>query len=335
MSYTTFGEIMLRLTPDEHAGKINSAQNFGVHFAGSESNVASSLAILKNQVQFVTKLPENAIGDGAIRSLQSFGISTGNIARGGNRMGTYFIEIGSSIRPSSVVYDRAHSAISEITTGELDWETILKNQKWLFISGITPALSKSCAEETIRVAEVARKMGVKVSFDMNFRRTLWNDKKDARIIFDDILEHTDLLFGNTGVLKDVYDMDASGTNATDKTINAMERAKDMFDLKGLAFTVREHHSASSNKLSGASVFEGDTAISSSYNVEILDRFGTGDAFAAGFLHGLGQEWDLDKTVGFATAAFALKHTIRGDQHTSTEEEILSIFKGNITGHVIR
>ncbi len=335
MSFTTFGEIMLRLTPSEHAGKINSTQNFGVHYAGSESNVASSLAMLKNQVQFVTKLPLNAVGDGALRSLQSFGISTDNIARGGHRIGTYFIEIGSSIRPSSVVYDRAHSAISEISIGELDWETILKNQKWLFISGITPALSKSCAEETLLVAKVARKMGVKVSFDMNFRRTLWKDKKDARDIFDAILENTDLLFGNTGVLKDVYDIEASGTNPIDKTINAIEKAKNTFGLKELAFTVREHHSASENKLSGVAFLNEKTTISNSYNVEIIDRFGTGDAFAAGFLHGLGHEWNLDKTLGFATAAFALKHTIKGDQHTSTEEEILSIFKGNISGHVLR
>lgn len=335
MSFTTFGEIMLRLTPGEHAGKINSAQTFGVHYAGSESNVASSLAILKNQVQFVTKLPSNALGDGAMRSLQSFGISTQNMVRGGHRIGTYFIEIGASIRPSSVVYDRANSAISEITKGELDWESILKNQKWLFISGITPALSKSCAEETILVAKMARQMGVKVSFDMNFRRTLWKDKKDARKIFDSILENTDLLFGNTGVLKDVYDIDVIGADPIEKTMNTIEKAKNTFGLNQLAFTVREHHSASENKLSGVASINGKTIVSNSYHVEITDRFGTGDAFAAGFLHGLGHEWDIDKTLGFATAAFALKHTIKGDQHTSTEEEILSILKGNISGHVIR
>lgn len=335
MSFTTFGEIMLRLTPSEHAGKINTAQNFGVHYAGSESNVASSLAVLKNNVQFVTKLPLNGVGDGCMMSLQNFEISTKNILRGGARLGTYFIEIGSSIRPSSVIYDRAGSAISAINSNEFDWENILKNQKWLFISGITPALSTSCAEETVKVARIAKQMGVQVSFDMNFRRTLWKDKSDARVIFDAILEHTDLLFGNAGVLKDVYDIDAKGDNPTDKALDALETARKRFGMEQLAFTVREHNSASENKLSGICSINGKTIISNNYTVEIMDRFGTGDAFAAGFLHGLGKDWKTEKILGFATAAFALKHTIKGDQHTSTEKEILSILDGNTSGHVLR
>ncbi|MFS4466699.1 PfkB family carbohydrate kinase [Maribacter sp. 2210JD10-5] len=335
MGFTTFGEIMLRLTPSNHAGKINTAQSFGVHYAGSESNVASSLAILGNTVQFVTKIPLNGVGDGCMMSLQNFGISTKNILRGGARIGTYFVEIGLSIRPSSVIYDRADSAISAIHPNEFDWETILKGQQWLFISGITPALSKNCAEETIKVAKIAKQMGVKVSFDMNFRRTLWKDKSDARTKFDAILEHTDLLFGNAGVLKDVYDIEAKGNNTLDTTLDALETAKKQFGLEQLAFTVRNHNSASENILSGVCSMNGKTMVSNKYRVEIMDRFGTGDAFAAGFLHGLGKEWDVDKTLGFATAAFALKHTIKGDQHTSSEKEIISIMEGNTSGHVIR
>jgi len=326
---------MLRLTPNDHGSKINTAQTFGVHYAGSESNVASSLAVLKNDVQFVTKLPLNAIGDACLMSLQNFGISTKNILRGGNRLGTYFIEIGASIRPSSVIYDRVDSSISAIDRNEFDWEIILKNQKYLFISGITPALSKNCALETMKIAKVAKKMGVKVCFDMNFRRTLWKDKKDACNIFDSILENTDLLFGNIGVLKDVYDMEAEGSNSIEKTINVIEKAKNSFDLNQLAFTVRDHYSASGNKVSGVTSLNGETLVSNSYDVEITDRFGTGDAFAAGFLHGLAANWKAEKIVGFAAAAFALKHTIKGDQHTSPEKEILSIMDGNTSGHVLR
>lgn len=335
MSFTTFGEIMLRLSPSDHAAKINTTRSFGVHYAGSESNVASSLALLGNDVQFITKLPENQIGDGALQSLQAFGISTKNILRGGNRMGTYFIEIGSSIRPSSVIYDRASSSISEIKKGEFDWKTLFKDQQWLFISGITPALSSACAEETITAVETAKHLGVKVAFDMNYRRTLWKKQKEARTIFDKILGHTDLLFGNSGVLKDVYDIDAPVADPLDKTKDLIQKAKLKFGVPQLAFTVREHTSASANQLSGIFLADTEPIVSETYTVEILDRFGTGDAFAAATLHGLAKGWDTEDTIGFAAAAFALKHTIKGDQHTSTETEINAICEGNTSGHVIR
>lgn len=335
MSFTTFGEIMLRLTPSDYAAKINTTQTFGVHFAGSESNVASSLAQLGNNTQFVTKLPNNALGDGAINSLASYGINTNNILRGGGRIGTYFIEIGSSIRPSSVIYDRKGSAISKLTFGEFNWQNILKDQKWLFISGITPAISKECAEEVIFLAKTAKEMNVKVCFDMNYRRTLWDNPSSARKIFDKILENTEILFGNIGVLNDVYDMEAKGDSLIDKTINSTIMAKQAFGINQLAFTVRNHHSASENELSGVYLDNDIPIVSNSYKVNILDRFGTGDAFAAAFLHGLNKQWNNKKTIGFATAAFALKHTIKGDQHTSNEKEISSIYQGNITGHVLR
>ncbi|RKR14409.1 2-dehydro-3-deoxygluconokinase [Maribacter vaceletii] len=335
MSFTTFGEIMLRLTPNDYAAKINSAKNFGVHFAGSESNVASSLAYLGNKTQFVTKLPKNQLGDAAVNSLRFYGINTNNILRGGNRVGTYFIEIGSSIRPSSVIYDRENSAIASIKNNEFDWEKILEGQKHLFISGITPALSKHCADEVISLAKVARKLNVKVSFDMNYRRTLWSDVSNARKIFDAILENTDILFGNMGVLNDVYGMTGEGSNSIDKTVDIITKAKNEFCLNELAFTVRDHYSANENGLSGIYIGANDPIVSDTYKVQILDRFGTGDAFAAGCLHGLNKKWDKEKVIGFATAAFALKHTIKGDQHTSNEEEINSIRNGNITGHVLR
>lgn len=335
MSFITFGEIMLRLTPSDHSAKIASANSYKAHYAGSESNVACSLAILGNDVQFVSKLPENQLGDGAIQSLRSFGISTKHILRGGNRIGTYYIEIGASIRPSSVIYDRKASAISQIKPGEFDWDTILRNQKWLFISGITPALSDTCAEETIRLVKTAKRLNIKVAFDMNFRRTLWSDVKNARKIFDEILDSTDLLFGNTGVLEDVYDLPIEGENPVDKTLYAVERAREKFGINLLAFTIRDHVSASQNRLSGVVLGNENPILSNSYNVEIQDRFGTGDSFAAAFLHALNQGWNHEKSIGFATAAFALKHTILGDQNTSSEKEISAIYEGKTSGHVLR
>ncbi|RRQ47995.1 sugar kinase [Maribacter algicola] len=335
MSFITFGETMLRLTPNNNTDKLKSSRAFRVDYAGSESNVASSLGVLGNEVSHITKFPNNQLGDAAIDSLRSYGIDTKHITRGGNRIGTYFIEIGSSIRPSSVVYDRANSAISEIEANEFDWEEILENKKWLFLSGITPVLSKQCANETIKAAKVAQQKGVKVCFDMNYRRSLWKDPADARKIFDQILEHTDLLFGNEGVLKDVYEVIPTGNSVVDKTIEATTMAAKKFGIEQLAFTVREHSSASENMVSAVYLNKSKHHISEAINISITDRFGTGDAFAAAILHALNKDWDNKKTIDFATAAFALKHTIQGDQHTSSEKEILSIMEGNTSGHVLR
>ncbi|TCC96866.1 sugar kinase [Pedobacter psychroterrae] len=335
MSFLTFGEIMLRLTPNEKAAKLDSSQAFAVNYAGSESNVASALATLGNTVQFITKIPDNPIGEGAVRSLRGHGVDTALIKKGGQRMGSYFIELGASIRPSRAVYDRAHSAFSEITPEEFDWAELLKGKAWIFLSGITPALSPGCAQSAINLVKAASEQKVKVAFDFNYRRTLWNDPRDARKLFDEILAHTDLLLGNAGSLVDVYGIALKGTSETEITLEALEIAAAQFGLRQVAFTIREHSSASRNDLSAAYLNQGTLSISANYTVDISDRFGTGDAFAAGLLHALHLGWDDQKAVAFATAAFALKHTISGDYHSSNELEILSIMEGNTSGHVIR
>ncbi|MCL6273737.1 sugar kinase [Muricauda sp. 2012CJ35-5] len=333
--FITFGEIMLRLTPSYKNERILSSNQFSVGYAGAESNIAVSLACLGNEVEFVTKLPNNPLGEAALASLRQYGVTTKNSLRGGNRIGTYFIEIGSSIRPSRVVYDRAGSALSAIASGEFDWTKILSNKKWLHLSGITPALSKQCAEETILAAKTAQDMGVKVSFDLNFRRSLWPNRKSARAIFDNIISSTDILFANTGALKDVYDYSFPGKNKEDQTMLAMEKASTVFGIAEMAFTIREHQSASQNKLCGIGYRNGNIIRSNTYQVEVVDRFGTGDAFAAGYLHALGREWPLKKSIDFATAAFAYKHTLIGDVNTSSEQEIEVIMEGDLSGHVIR
>lgn len=335
MGFITFGEIMLRITPQEQNTKLGDTDRFVAGFAGSESNVASSLALLGNKVDFITKLPENQLGDAAMRSLRQYGINTDCILRGGPRIGAYFIELGYSIRPSSVLYDRSHSAISQIKKGEFDWEILLKNKSWVFVSGITPALSGSCAEETIRLVNTAKRLGVKVSFDFNYRRSLWRSNSVARKIFDQILGSTDLLFANTGSLTDVYGMKFKGENNTEQTCEAADKIRNEYGVKSLAFTIRDHTSATHNVLSALFQKEYEREVASTYTVNILDRFGTGDAFAAACLHGLEKRWTNKKIINFATAAFALKHTVKGDQHTSSETEIQSIMEGNTSGHVIR
>ena len=334
MSFVAFGEIMLRLAAPGQV-KLQDAVSMALGYAGSESNVATSLSILGNQVEFVSKLPQNPLGDGAVRSLHSYGISTRHLLRGGNRLGTYFIELGSSIRPSRVLYDRAGSSISQISPGEINWEKVLPGNSWVFISGITPALSDQCASETIRLASTAQKLGVKVGFDLNFRRTLWTDPAAARAIFDQVLEHTDLLIGNAGAIADVYGVNPVGETPMEIAQSAIHMARERFGGSSLAFTVRDHNSASRNSVS-AVLYDGKSFFTAAgYSVDILDRFGTGDAFAAGVLHGLYHGWDSQLVIDFATAAFALKHTIPGDQHTSTQDEIRSVMEGYTSGQVIR
>ncbi|MCL6267916.1 sugar kinase [Flagellimonas myxillae] len=335
MGFVTFGEIMLRLTPVVKGNKLLTSSEFTVGYAGAESNVAVSLACLKNQVDFISKVPNNPLGQASLLNLKRFGVSTDEVVLGGMRMGTYFIELGASIRPSRVVYDREGSAISQITEGELDWAGILKNKKWLHLSGITPALSEQCAKETVLAAKTAQKMDVKVSFDLNFRRSLWPDGKTAKAIFDQIIPCSDTVFANLGVLEDVYGLKFPGSDVVDSTKAAIEKASKLFNVGNLAFTIREHPSASQNRLHGMAMHNGKIVGSRAYNVEVEDRFGTGDAFAAAYLHALDKAWEIDQAIGFATAAFALKHTIKGDLHTSSEEEIFSIMDGNLSGHVIR
>lgn len=333
--FVTFGEIMLRLTPSQIGDKILIADEFSVGYAGSESNVATSLACLGNKVSFISKVPNNPLGNAALLGLNKYKVDTDMVLLGGNRIGTYFIELGASIRPSRVVYDREMSAISDIQIGEFDWETILKNKEWLHLSGITPALSQQCAEETILAAKTAKEMGVKVSFDLNFRRSLWPNGEKAKAIFNKIIEYSDLIFGNLGVLNDVYGLTFTGENLLEQTKNAIKTVSTLFGEKQLAFTIREHSSASENKLQGIVLSNGKISVSKPYNIQIKDRFGTGDAFAAAYLHGISKTWESNKCIEFATSAFALKHTLKGDLHTSTEDEILSIMNGNISGHVIR
>lgn len=335
MSLLTFGEIMLRLTPMEKMEKLLGSASFGVNYAGSESNVASSLALLGNKVQFVSKVPDNTIGDSAIRSLKNFGIDTDLIKKGGDRLGTYFIELGSSIRPSRVIYDRKMSSFSEISATEFDWDEILRGKSWVFVSGITAALSDNCAKATIALVTAAKKAKVNVAFDFNYRRTLWSDATKARNIFDKILENTNLLLGNAGSLIDIYGMELNKGTEKEQAERGMLLASKQFDLERVAFTIREHTSASKNYLSAAFLDKGKMFFSSGYMVEITDRFGSGDAFAAGLLHALEHNRGSQWAIGFATAAFALKHTINGDQHTSNEQEIISVMEGNISGHVIR
>lgn len=338
-SIVCFGEILLRLSPLNGYERISKTNELKMDYAGAESNVAASLSLLGHQAQYVTRLPPHGVGDAAIRSLREFGVKTDHIVRGGKRVGTYFIEHGSSIRPTRIIYDREHSAIADIQADAFDWHEILQKQDWFVSTGITPALSANCAEACRNALITAREMGVQTAFDLNFRRSLWT-LEQGRATLQPMLEHVDILFSNIGSASDVLDIqpDHQGDSWEDLVIATRETAEKLMKhraFRWVALTIRDHNSATENDWAGM-LYDGTNVYESRrYRFQIIDRLGGGDAFMAGVIHGLSQGWDGQKTVEFATAASAIKHTIPGDINISTEEEILEVAEGNVSGRVKR
>ncbi len=332
----TFGETLLRLTPSQPHQRLAATSQLQMGFAGAESNTAAALAQLGHTVYHVTAFPDNPIGDAALQALRQGGIQTEFVIRSGDRMGTYFIESGASIRPTRIVYDRAHSSFSAITENSFDWDNILKYKNWLHVSGITPALSESCRKETLHAVKKAKQAGAAVSFDLNYRRTLWKDSRQAAQAFGELMEHTDYVFANEGSVNDVFGIGSfRGQDNPSNARAAMAVLQERFPQKGIAFTLRGHASASLNEWSGLSLVKGQFQEAPVYPIEVVERLGGGDQFAAGFIHGILSGWDPLKTLNFATAASALKHTIPGDMGFISEKEVFPIMEGNIQGRIIR
>jgi 2-dehydro-3-deoxygluconokinase len=335
MRIIAFGEVLLRLSTVDLGDKLGFSKNLEVGYAGAESNVLCGLSLLGHATRFVTVLPENMLGDGAMANLRSFGVDVSYVQRALGRMGTYFIEGGTSIRSSKIVYDRKKSAFSELKKGNIPWLEIMSNGDWLHVTGITPALSDQCAQETLAAVKMAKQLGVKVSFDLNYRRSLWGHPKKARELFDAILEQTDFLFGNTGGLKDVYDVSFATKDNREEALQGFDFVQNRLGIPSVAFTMREQFSANRNSISAMYSLDGQVYETTSYMVEVVDRLGTGDTFVAAFLHGLLHNWNPQKTLDFATASCALKHTLKGDVQLATENEILEIAAGKTQGYIKR
>ncbi len=334
----SFGEILLRFTPAQLHERVMVAKTFQKGYAGAESNVAMDLSMLGHTSYFVTRLPENALGEGAINFLREYGVHTDYIVSSGKRMGTYYIEHGSSIRPTQVTYDREGSAIASIKSGMFDWDAIFKDKDWFVLTGITPALSTACAEESLTALQKAKEHGVKIAFDLNFRRTLWG-REEARKVLTPMMPFVDILFANAGSAHDVFDIRTKAVHdwetQKEATRHVAIELSNLANFQCIALTNREQKSATHNGWAGM-LYDGQQFYESpKYQFEILDRLGGGDAFFAGVLHGLAKEWNLQETVNFGTAASALKHTILGDINTLSEKEILEVAHGNTSGRVKR
>lgn len=335
----TMGEIMLRLSTEGNSRFVQS-DSFDVNYGGGEANVAVSLQNYGNETYFVSKVPAHEIGQAAINSLRRFGVHTDHVACGGERLGIYYLETGSSLRPSKVIYDRAHSSISEATLADFDFDEIFRDADWFHWSGITPALSDSTAECLRQALIAAKKAGVTVSCDLNFRAKLWTAEK-AQQVMRPLMQYVDVCIGNEedaqmclGFRPDA-DVEGGKTDA-DGYKGIFQGMMKMFGFKYVVSTLRESFSASHNGWK-AMIYDGkEFYVSRRYDINpIVDRVGGGDSFSAGIIHGLAngktQQWALE----FAVAASALKHTIPGDVNMVSLSEVESLMAGNGNGRVER
>ena len=327
MRVVTFGEILLRLQPFGYK-RLSQADSYEATYGGAEANVAAALAAMGENAAVVTKLPLNEIGQNAIDALRKVGVDTSLIVRGGERTGLYYCEKGASQRPSKVVYDRAGSAISLARRNEFDWKKIFDGANWFHFTGITPALSDELAEICLDAAKNAKKLGLTVSCDPNYRAKLWSKDKASRVLMN-LMPFVDVCITNVPQVSDVF-----GTTA-DNERELADKLIEKFGFKTVAFTRRESFSASDNDYSGALYTADGFAESRTYSMRIVDRVGGGDAFAAGLIYAMTHGYDLQKAVDFAVAAAVLKHSIEGDVAYITVDEIEQLAGGDGTGRVQR
>jgi 2-dehydro-3-deoxygluconokinase len=342
----TFGEIMLRLKPPGFE-RILQSPAFEATFGGGEANVAFSLARFGLPVSYVTLLPNNPIADAGVAFLRSAGVDTSHIVRRGGRMGIYFLEAGANQRPSVVVYDRAHSAIMDASPAEIDWPDVLSGAGWFHVTGITPALSAAAADMTLAAVTAARRLGLTVSCDYNYRKNLWKYGKRAPEVMRDIVSQLDIGLANEEDCQQALGITLEGSD----TVAAVERGEIRSEhyrllcekvlaafpnLKMQAITLRESFSASHNGWSACLHDRQSFYRAPRYEVgAIVDRVGTGDAFAAGLIYGLTTGMQAEEALRFATAASCLKHSIPGDFNLSTVDEVKRLAQGDASGRVQR
>lgn len=334
----TMGEIMLRLSTQQE--RFVQANKFDIIYGGGEANVAVSLANYGYDAYFVTKLPKHEIGQSAVNELRKYGVKTDYILRGGDRVGIYFSETGASMRPSKVIYDRAHSAIAEARVDEFDFEIIFKDASWFHISGITPAISENARVFTIEAAKAAKKAGATVSVDLNYRKKLWTTE-EAQSIMTKLMDYVDVCIGNEEDAALCLGFHPEGTDVTSGKLDIagyekmMKQMTEKFGFKYVVSSLRESYSASDNGWSACISDGNEFYHSRKYDVRIIDRVGGGDSFAGGLICGLLDGKDMKDSLEYAVAASALKHTINGDFNLVSREEVDTLVGGDASGRVQR
>jgi 2-dehydro-3-deoxygluconokinase len=337
----TFGEIMLRLKPPGHE-RLFQSPVLEATFGGAESNVAASLAQWGHDVAFASVVPANPIGDAAVAELRRFGVDTSLVRRAGERLGIYYLEAGATQRPSRVVYDRAGSSIASIAAGDVDWEAVFNGASWFHISGITPAISAQAADAALASVREARKRGVTVSCDYNYRANLWRYGRKATEVMRELVQHVQVGIANEedcqkslGISLDV-DVHRGTVDAAQYRALAERVLADFPNLEKQVITLRESRSADVNGWSACLHNRADFLVSRRYEIgDIVDRVGSGDAFAAGLIHELVSGQPDERALEFATAAGCLKHSIPGDFNRVSVGEIENLLGGDGSGRVQR
>ncbi len=335
----TFGELMLRLAPEGYY-RFAQAETFGATFGGGEANVAVSLANYGLDAAFVTKLPTHEIGQMAVNSLRRYGVDTSYITRGGDRVGIYYLEKGASQRPSKVIYDRAYSAIALASKEDFDWEKIFDGAEWFHFTGITPALGDNVAEICLEAVKAAKKLGLKVSCDLNYRKKLWTREKAGKVMAE-LMPYVDVCIANEEDASDVFGIKAENTDIEGGKIDGegykevAKKLKDRFGFSYVAITLRSSISANDNDWA-AMLYDGnDCHFSHKYHMHIVDRVGGGDSFGAGLIYAMLDGKDAQGIIEFAVAASCLKHSIEGDYNMVSVAEVESLAGGNASGRVQR
>lgn len=341
----TFGEIMLRLATPGYL-RFSQTNELSATFGGGEANVAVSLANYGMEAEFVTRLPENDIAAACVKDLHKHGVKTDHIVYGGDRMGIYFLETGAVARASKVVYDRAHSAISEIKPGMIDWEQVLAGADWFHWTGITPAISQGAADVCLEAIQTANRLGIPVSCDLNYRKNLWKYGKKASVVMPDLVAGCDIILGNEEDAEKVFGIKPEGfdVTATAGEVNAAEFESVCTQLmqrfpraRKVIITLRGSINANHNTWGGV-LYDGKQLFQSPrYDItHIVDRVGGGDSFMGGLIYGLlTYPQDDQLALNFAVAASCLKHTIYGDYNEVTVKEVENLMKGDGSGRVSR
>lgn len=330
---------MLRLAPLGYT-RFTQAAQFEATYGGGEANVAVSLAMMGLDAAFVSKLPNHDIGQCAVNDLRRYGVDTKWIARGGERIGIYFLEKGASQRASQVIYDRAHSAIAEASDQDFPWDDIFQDATWFHFTGITPALSDQAAQLCLEACKVAKQKGCQISCDLNYRKKLWTTEKAGRMM-SELMGYVDVCIANEEDAANVFGIHATKSNVLEGSlhrqgyIDVAKQLIDRFHFQKVAITLRESMSASDNGWSAMLYEDNEAYFSKQYDVHIVDRVGGGDSFAAGLIYALLHQKAAQETIEFAVAASALKHSIEGDYNLVSVKEIETLAKGDGSGRVQR
>ena len=339
----TFGEVMIRLSTPGFQRFIQASQ-FDINFGGGEANVAVSLANFGIPVEFVSRLPENELGNACLMALRKFNVGTSHILRGGERMGIYFLETGSMARPNKVIYDRAYSSVATIEPGMINWNIVFKDAQWFHWTGITPAISEGASKACLEAIKIAKDMGLIVSVDLNFRKNLWKYGKTASEVMPELVKYCDIILGNEEDVGKIFNIFPIGFDENDAIIDVnsytpvCRTLMNIFpQAKKMVFTLRTSINANHNYWSGI-MWDGKKLYKSTeYNItHIIDRVGGGDSFMAGIIYGLLTiPGDNQNALNFATAASCLKHTIPGDFNLVGVSEVQSLVNGNTSGRILR